>query len=156
MDFLKQDTRFDFLKFRQIALTGSAVVLLIGIASLFLRGLNFGIDFTGGTLVELSYQESVDVNQVRETLNDAGLDDAIVQYFGTSRDIMVRLPADVEGSSAQLSDKITSALRLAQSEHLTESTQAGLQQCIPGRIKRAGGLPCADASGGICRSTGGR
>ena len=71
----------------------SLVLLVASIGSLGLRGLNFGIDFTGGTLVELEYAQSVDPVTVRAVLGDAGIDDAIVQYFGTSRDILVRLPA---------------------------------------------------------------
>ncbi len=130
MDFLKKETNFDFLGLHRTALSFSAVLLVIGILSLFIRGLNFGIDFTGGTLVELEYKESADVQEIRATLEEAGIDDAIVQYFGTSRDVLVRLPVDVGDSSAKLSDKITETLRKKVPETLSEGRVGGLQQCL--------------------------
>ena len=92
MEFLKRDTQFDFLGKRRLAGMISLALIVLGIASLLVRGLNFGIDFTGGTLVEVSYKDSVTVEKVREQLKSARFDDARVQYFGTSRDILVRLP----------------------------------------------------------------
>ena len=130
MDFLKQDTRFDFLGRRRLALCVSGVLLLLGVLSLALRGLNFGIDFTGGTLVELNYEEPARIQEVRDALGEAGLGDAIVQYFGTSRDVMVRLPSGVEGSSAELSGRVTGALRARVPETLSESRPGRLQQCV--------------------------
>lgn len=130
MDILKKDTNFDFLGKHRLALSVSGIFLLIGILSIIFRGLNFGIDFTGGTLVELNYQQSVEISEVRDHLEEAGLEDTIVQFFGTSRDIMVRIPADAEGSSAKLSDRITQALRGKVGETLSGAPRAGMQQCI--------------------------
>jgi len=130
MDILKQQTRIDFLGLRQRAFVASAVLLLVAVVSLAVRGLSFGIDFTGGTLVELRYGDSVQIEHVREVLADAGIADATVQYFGTSRDIMVRLPVDAETSSADLSGRITEALRRDVPETLTDSLAGDAQQCI--------------------------
>jgi preprotein translocase subunit SecF len=130
MDFLKKDTNFNFLGHHRTALMASGVLLLIGLLSIIFRGLNFGIDFTGGTLVEVSYQDPVQIESVRSTLDNAGLDDAVVQYFGTSKDIMIRIPVTTDGSSAQLSDTVTSSLRSSIPETLTESNPGSLQQCI--------------------------
>ena len=131
MDFLKKDTNFNFLGYQKPALTLSAVLLLIGIVSIIFRGLNFGIDFTGGTLVELSYQETVQIQDVRESLEGNDVQDAVVQYFGTSKDIMIRLPVSVEGSSAALSDKLTEILRGEIPETVTEgTTTTKAQQCV--------------------------
>ena len=93
------------------------------------RSLDFGIDFTGGTLVELSYSESVNTTEVRSALESSGIDDAIVQYFGTSRDILIRLPVDATKASAEQSDEVVSALRRAKGEVLVESPEGGLQRC---------------------------
>ncbi len=131
MDFLKKQTRIDFLGFRNRAYLVSAILLLVGIIAIAVRGLAFGIDFTGGTLVELRYADSVEIQQVRDTLADDGIADATVQYFGTSRDIMVRLPVNAEESSAALSNQITGSLRAAVPETLAEGTAPGdAQQCV--------------------------
>ena len=83
MRIFKKVTEFDFLGRRRAAWILSAVLLAVSIGSLGVRGLNFGIDFTGGTLVELEYLQSTDPVEVRSTLKEAGIEDAIVQYFGT-------------------------------------------------------------------------
>ena len=130
MEFLKRDTKFDFLGKRRLAGTISLALIALGIASLLIRGLNFGIDFSGGTLVEVSYKDSVTVEKVREQLKSARFDDARVQYFGTSRDILVRLPARSVDNNAAISSDIMETLRLPFLETLAESPQGGLQQCV--------------------------
>ena len=77
------------------------------------RGLNLGVDFTGGTVLEVSYEQTADLNKIRNVLIDLELTDATVQNFGTSRDVMIRLPVKPEYSSAQLSEIVLSALRLS-------------------------------------------
>ena len=81
MRIFKKVTEFDFLGRRRAAWILSAVLLAVSIGSLGVRGLNFGIDFTGGTLVELEYLQSTDPVEVRSTLKEAGIEDAIVQYL---------------------------------------------------------------------------
>ena len=130
MEFLKRDTQFDFLGKRRLAAMISLVLIALGIASLLVRGLNFGIDFSGGTLVEVSYKDSVTVEKVREQLKSAQFDDARVQYFGTSRDILVRLPIRSVDNSAAISSEIMEILRLPFLETLAESPQGGVQQCM--------------------------
>ena len=130
MEFLKRDTQFDFLGKRRLAGMISLALIALGIASLLVRGLNFGIDFSGGTLVEVSYKDSVTVEKVREQLKSARFDDARVQYFGTSRDILVRLPARSVENNAAISSDIMETLRLPFVETLAESPQGGLQQCV--------------------------
>jgi len=112
MEFLKRDTQFNFLGKRRLAGMISLALIVLGVASLLIRGLNFGIDFTGGTLVEVSYKDSVTVEKVREQLKSAQFDDARVQYFGTSRDILVRLPIRSVDNSAAISSEIMEILRL--------------------------------------------
>jgi preprotein translocase subunit SecF len=130
MEFLKRDTQFDFLGKRRLAGMISLALIALGIASLLVRGLNFGIDFSGGTLVEVSYKDSVTVEKVREQLKSARFDDARVQYFGTSRDILVRLPARSVDNNAAISSDIMETLRLPFLETLAESPQGGVQQCV--------------------------
>jgi len=94
MRFIKGKTHFDFLGAtrRKIALTLSAIVIIVSIVSLSTRGLEFGIDFTGGILLEVGYEEAADLGSIRDNLSDAGFEDAQVLRFGADTDVLVRLP----------------------------------------------------------------
>jgi len=95
---------------RKIALVISSILIVISITSLATRGLNFGLDFTGGTLIEVGYPSAPDTNEIRQQLANAGFD-SLVQTFGTATDIVVRIPpTDVEESSAELSTRVLAAL----------------------------------------------
>ena len=91
MKFLNRKTNIDFMSRRNIALVFSTVLIVISIPSLAIRGLNFGLDFTGGTLIEVGYPSAPDTNDVRENLATAGFD-SVVQTFGAATDIVVRIP----------------------------------------------------------------
>ena len=130
MEFLKKDLNVDFLGRRKIMAIISAAVIVVSVGSIVVQGLNFGLDFTGGTLVELRYQEQVNVDEVRTQLGAAGIDDATVQYFGTTRDVMVRLPSHARSSStAEQSSTIIDVLRQPYGEVLVESLEGELQSC---------------------------
>ena len=110
MRFLNRKTNIDFMSQRKIALVFSAVLIIASITSLTVRGLNFGLDFTGGTLIEVGYPSAPDTTEVRENLANAGFD-SIVQTFGAATDIVVRIPpGDIEESSAELSTRVLAAL----------------------------------------------
>jgi len=130
LEFLKRDTRIDFIGRRRIAALISVSVIVIVLLSLFFRGLNLGIDFTGGTLVEVSYSSSVNTEEVRTNLRRSGLDGVVVQYFGTSRDVLIRLPADPEVDAAESSSLIISSLREPYGETLAESSENDSQRCV--------------------------
>ena len=84
--------------------------MVISILSLFVRGLHLGIDFTGGTLIEVGYQQAADLSDLRKTLNESGFDDASVQNFGTAKDVLIRLKPHEGVSSADLSDHVLEAI----------------------------------------------
>ena len=130
MEFLKRDTRIDFIGRRRIAALISISAIVIVLLSLFFRGLNLGIDFTGGTLVEVSYSSSVNTEEVRTNLRRSGLDGVVVQYFGTSRDVLIRLPADPEVDAAESSSLIISSLREPYGETLAQSSENDSQRCV--------------------------
>ncbi len=94
MRLLQRKTNIDFLGVtrRKIALLISLVVVLVSIGSLVTRSLDFGIDFTGGILLEVGYEQSANLENIRANLADAGFEDAQVQLFGTDTDVLVRLP----------------------------------------------------------------
>jgi preprotein translocase subunit SecF len=91
MEFFHKKTSYPFMHTRKVWYVVSAVMILVSIASLAVRGLNFGIDFTGGVVLELNFPQAADLEKVRAGLDKAGYGDAAVQSFGTSRDVLVRL-----------------------------------------------------------------
>jgi protein translocase subunit secF len=95
----------DFVGKRTYAIVVSLMLMAASIFSLSTQGLKLGIDFTGGTLIEVGYQEPVDLSVVRNTLNEAKFRSANVQYFGSTKEILIRLEPQ-EVSSAKLSSKI--------------------------------------------------
>jgi preprotein translocase subunit SecF len=102
--------KVDFMRYAPVMLTLSGLLVLISMISLATRGLNFGIDFTGGTLVEVQYPAAVELDQVQAALVGHGLDKAIVQYFGTRSEVLVRIPASVAGSSSEISSRVLEAV----------------------------------------------
>ncbi len=116
MEIFARIPRIDFVRWRKPAVVLSVVLLLVSLGSLLTRGLNLGIDFTGGTLIEIGYPQPAELAQVRQRLAEAGFDDAVVQHFGTSRDVLVRVAPREGLSNAQLSDRIFAALKDLQGE----------------------------------------
>ncbi|AKJ94877.1 preprotein translocase subunit SecF [Thioalkalivibrio versutus] len=106
------ESNIDFLGKRKITIAISLVLIIISVALLATRGLNFGIDFTGGTLVEVGYPEAVELDTIRETLSAGGYEGAQVQTFGTSRDVLIRLPpSEDDDNPAMLSNRVLNALQ---------------------------------------------
>jgi len=102
--------KIDFLSKRKIALVFSVLLIIISIASLATSGLKKGIDFTGGTLVELGFAEPVELKGLRELLAQAGFNGAVVQHFGSSKEVLIRLLPDGALNTAALSNKVLSAV----------------------------------------------
>ena len=111
MQLLKGKLNIDFMGKRRLAIMLSGVVLAVSLTALVTKGLNFGIDFTGGTLIEVGYPESVELEPIRTALADAGFDNAQVQHFGSSRDVLVRIAPQDEKETAQLSGEALASLR---------------------------------------------
>jgi preprotein translocase subunit SecF len=91
----------------------SLVTFLAAVFFLFSRGLHLSVEFTGGTLMEVSYAQPADLNSVRSTVATLGLSDVQVQNFGTARDVLIRMPVQKGVSSAQQSDRVMAALKVA-------------------------------------------
>lgn len=103
-------TNINFIGNRNIALIFSAVLTLLSIGSLAVYGLQMGIDFTGGTLIQVGYKQTADLTLLRNTLNTEGFNDATVQNFGTAKDVLIRLKPHEGVSSADLSNKVLEAI----------------------------------------------
>lgn len=111
MEFFRFDRDIPFMRWRR---TGAVISILTFVLSVFFiatKGLNLGVDFTGGTVLEVSYQQTADLDKIRTVLSGLGMPDASVQNFGTSRDVLIRLPVKPEFSSAQLSETVLEALK---------------------------------------------
>ncbi|KIL04605.1 preprotein translocase subunit SecF [Stutzerimonas stutzeri] len=84
----------NFMGIRHVAFALTVLVTIVSLVSLVTRGLNFGLDFTGGTLIELSYEQPVALDTIRAQLGEAGYGSAVVQSFGATTDVLVRMPGD--------------------------------------------------------------
>ncbi len=107
---LDKKQAIDFMGKRKLAVIFSVVLVLVSLASLATRGLNFGIDFTGGTLVEVGYEQSADLARIRSSLDEAGFEGAVAQHFGTSKDVLIRIAPRDDISNADVSTNVLSAL----------------------------------------------
>jgi len=112
MRFLKRKTHIDFLSQsrRRIALAISVLVVSVSLVSLGVRSLDFGIDFTGGILLEVGYTSAADVEAIRSNLFDAGFEDAQVQFFGAVNDVLVRLPPQEGKDPAEIRTQLQATL----------------------------------------------
>lgn len=112
MQIISKKTHIDFLSSgrRKAAVALSVLFVVVSLVSLATRGLDFGIDFTGGILLEVGYEQPADLEAIRVTLADAGFADAQVQLFGRETDVLVRLPPQPEDSAMQVRDQLQATL----------------------------------------------
>lgn len=113
MEFFKIRRDIPFMRHAVVFNVISLVTFLLAVFFLFSRGLHLSVEFTGGTLMEVSYAQAPDLNKVRQAIGSLGVQDVQVQNFGTSRDVLIRMPAVKGQSSAQQSDKVLVALKAA-------------------------------------------
>jgi len=147
MQFIDPNKTIDFMSKRKLALTFSAILLLASVVSLAVKGLSFGIDFTGGTLVEIGYPDTAELSEVRSALGEHGFDSAVVQHFGTSKDVLIRLAVS-EDSTADISTKVLNALEETGSDlDLRRIEFVGPQ--IGSELAEDGGLALLAALAGI-------
>jgi preprotein translocase subunit SecF len=106
---MAKELNFDFMKLRNVAMIFSAILLIISIASLATRGLHLGLDFTGGTLLEVSYQQPADIQDIRSKLEASGFMDTTVQNFGSETDVLIRM---AEAYRDTLGAEVLAALRV--------------------------------------------
>ena len=111
MEWFRIQRDIPFMRYALIFNVISIVTFLIAVGSLAFRGLNLGVDFTGGTVMEVAYAQAADLGKIRESVARLGFTDAAVQNFGTSRDVLIRLPLKQGVSSAKLSEQVLQELR---------------------------------------------
>tara|TARA_R110001606_G_scaffold395213_1_gene567029 strand:- start:14430 stop:15380 length:951 start_codon:yes stop_codon:yes gene_type:complete len=111
MQIMKEGTHFNFMGITKIAAIFSIVLVLISLGSLFKQGLNLGVDFTGGTIIELAYQDEAKLDNIRTTLKNGGFNDAAVQNFGSIRDVLIYMPVIATKNMAELSNEVVAVLQ---------------------------------------------
>ena len=102
-----------FMRWGKVTTFISLATFIFAVAALAIKGLNFGVDFTGGTVMEVAYKHAADLGSVRSALEKTGLPEISVQTFGTSRDVLIRLPLKGGGSAAETSNTVIHALKTA-------------------------------------------
>jgi preprotein translocase subunit SecF len=123
MEFFKIRRDIPFMRNALVFNLISLVTFLAAVFFLFSRGLHLSVEFTGGTLMQVSYSQAADLNSVRGTVAGLGFTDAQVQNFGTARDVLIRMPAIKGVSSAQQSDKVLAALKVADPSATLQRTE---------------------------------
>jgi len=149
VEFFSTKTRFDFMRWRHGAMVFSAALTIISLAFLIFRGLNLSVDYTGGTVIEVSYPAAVDLEPVRQGLAADGFDDAVVQHFGTAKDVLVRLAPRPGVAEKVLADRVVTSLgRISQGEVTLKRVEFVGPQ-IGEEITEQGGLAMLAALVGI-------
>jgi len=134
----------NFMGVRNLALALTLVVTVIALGSLAIKGLNFGLDFTGGTQIELAYERPADLAQVRQQLAGAGYGDAVVQSFGATTEVVVRMPGD----DPELGNKVAAVLQQSGDKLQVKKVEFVGPQ-VGEELRDQGGLGMLLALGGI-------
>ena len=135
----------NFMGMRRLAFTITLVMTLVSVACLAVKGLNYGLDFTGGTLIELNYEEAADLNKIREQLHSGGYPDAVVQSFGAVSDVLVRMPGD----DPELGNQVAEVLRQASGTQMTVKRVEFVGPAVGEELRDQGGLGMLLALAGI-------
>ncbi len=118
MEFFKTRTKIDFMRQRKWAAVFSITLFVFSIGSLVINGLNLGLDFTGGTQIQVHYIKPVDLSQIRNQLDKADFQGPVVQSYGTSRDVMIKLKPLKNVTQQEITDRVSKALPEAKLEQL--------------------------------------
>ena len=105
-----KNIQFNFMGMRRVTSTVSALLIIFSVFTLSYQGLNLGIDFTGGTLVEVGYPEAVNLDKLRQSFSDSEFNDVAIQYFGSAKEILIRIPPQQGLNSADVSNKLLDLL----------------------------------------------
>jgi preprotein translocase subunit SecF len=149
MEFFKTDTHIDFMGKRRLMAVVLAALIAISLGAIVVRGLVLGLDFTGGTLIEVSYTAPVELVNIREQLSQGGFGDALVQHFGSPRDVMVRLAPLAGEDNAQLSNRVLAVLQQSSTDPVDMRRVEHVGAQIGEELTEQGGLAMLFALIGI-------
>jgi preprotein translocase subunit SecF len=137
---LNSKQHINFMGLRKPAMVLSTIMILVSIACLATLKLNVGIDFTGGSIIEVGYQQAVELEPIRDVLNDNGYDDAVVQHFGTASEVLIRLVPKVGQNEAQTSSDVIKLLRNMTDETVQERRVEYVGPQVGDELTEDGGL----------------
>ena len=123
MEFFRIKKDIPFMKYAMVFNAISFITFALAVFFLFSRGLHLSVEFTGGTVMEVAYTQPADIGKVRETVSKLGYADVIVQNFGTSKDVMIRLPVQKGVTTAQQSERVITALKVEDAEVTLRRTE---------------------------------
>lgn len=149
MQLLNKEPNLNFVGQRKLAARASIVAMLIAIAAIAINGLNFGIDFTGGTLVEVGYDDAADIESVRQTMASNGFPEAVVQHFGSTTDVLVRIAPREGINKAELSSQLEEILERAHGKELEMRRVEFVGPQVGEELREDGGLAMLIALAGI-------
>ncbi|PCJ87348.1 MAG: protein translocase subunit SecF [Thiotrichaceae bacterium] len=139
----------NFMNKRKPAMVLSALLMIAAVGSLITNGLNLGIDFTGGYLIEVGYQKDANIEEIRDALNAADFSDALVQNFGSSKDIIVRIAPRADINKATISDNILEVLKTTSEQEVNMRRVEFVGPQIGDELRDDGGIALLVALGGI-------
>ncbi|WP_214001091.1 protein translocase subunit SecF [Arsukibacterium sp.] len=139
----------NFMRFKMPALILSGLLVIASIATITVKGMNWGLDFTGGTVIEVGYSGGADLSQVRQVLADSGYPDAVVQYFGSSEDVAIRISPREGVEQSTISNEVLSALTVTSSEPIEMRRVEFVGPSVGDELKEQGGLAMLAALIGI-------
>ncbi|WKE64681.1 protein translocase subunit SecF [Gallaecimonas kandeliae] len=140
MEIFKFKRDLDFLKLRLPAAILSLLLVSASIGILVVKGLNWGLDFTGGTLIEVNFAKPADLEQVRGELAKGGFGEPAVQFFGTSRDVLIRMPPQEGAKAANLGDHIVASIKAGNGEEVTLKRIEFVGPSVGDELVEQGGL----------------
>jgi preprotein translocase subunit SecF len=140
MNILKSNLNIDFNKYRPIATVFSIILLIASLTSVVLKGVNLGLDFTGGTLIEVRYENDVNRDKVQQQLTEAGFEKSVVQYFGTSKDITIRLGVQADKKSDEIGNMVLTVLRTGEESKVTMRRIEFVGPAVGDELAEQGGL----------------
>jgi len=143
------NTNIDFMGRKKSAWIVSAVLLAIALLAILIRGLNLGVDFTGGYTIQAAYEEAPDLNLVRSSLVDAGFDEAVVQNFGSSTEILIRMAPQPGASNVEVSNDVEAALQPSSDKGITMQRVEFVGPQVGEELREKGGLAVLLALVGI-------
>jgi len=116
MEFFRVKSDIPFMRYRKLSAIISILTFVLAVFFLISKGLNLGVDFTGGTIMEVKYSQPAKIDEIRQTLSTINLSDSQVQNFGTANDVLIRLPLRSDLSIAELSEKVVEGLKKQDSQ----------------------------------------
>jgi preprotein translocase subunit SecF len=128
------------MSYRKIAMVLSVILMLASIASLTINKLNFGLDFTGGTLIEVGFEEAADLAGIREVMDNNGFEEAVVQLYGSSRDVVIRLAQREELKAEMLGNQVLSILQQGTGQNIDMRRIEFVGSSVGDELTEQGGL----------------